>query len=1324
MKPNWLKFVAILFAIIGCSQQYSFSQTCRRSDINGTTINLLCNQVCTTLVFKVPHIKQTSNYLLTTIPFAPYAFTTPTGTEVTSIYVDDTWTAPIPSTPQTPQFNFCYYGNLFQSLLMGSNSALTFDITRAGMGSGYIINAGGTIPSTSYAPNMIFGPYHDIDPSDPSTNKKIEWRIECEAPFRRFIASYNDMPYFGVSCPTPRATHQIVLYEGSGIIEVYIKDKPSCTAWNGGRAILGIQDGTRTNAVSDPTRNATVWDDINTAYRFTPSDGTSRYVSSQIYVLGGALIANADTATTTQAMLDLSFPNICVPAGSNQYEIVTTFQACDNPANLLVTRDTITVSRTNSLGATNTVTNTSCELPNGSITVNVPAGVGTAPFSYVLDGGTPVVTPSLTHTFTNVAAGAHIVTITDATTGCTTTLNVTVNLIGNLTATTNALPVGCATVTNGSITVTPTNGTGPYSYSLNGATPVSGPSPYTFTNLPPGNYTITVTDATGCFSNPLNVTVGIGAGLTGHTVTSAATSCAGASNGVITVTSVTGGSAPYEYQINGGPFQLSNVFTGLIAGTYNITIRDAVGCTRNFTRTVASGTSVTATRVLTGTSCPNAADGAITISPTNGTGPYEFSIDGGPFVAGAVPFTFSGLTAGAHSFVIRDVPTNCLSFVINFTIAAGPAINGNAVQGSTSCSGASNGTITVTPTTGTGPWEFSLDGAPYVAGASPHIFTNVPAGAHTVTIRNVAGCESNSINVNVQAGPSLVTTASKTDVLCNATATGSITVAQPSAGTPPFEYSLDATNWQTANQFTNLPAGVYTVYYREANGCQNTLSITVDEPMALAASSAMVPVVCNGQSNGTVTVTAAGGVGPYQYSSDGGVTWQTNNVFNLPAGSYNVWVRDFNGCQRPQTVVVSEPAVLTASSLNSNASCNGGNDGTILISTAGGNAGFSYSIDGVTFQSANQFNVAPGAYMVTVRDNLGCTNTFPATVGLTDDLVYTRQTDPTICESKSVQLNFASNATQYSWAPATALSSTTVANPVANPVVNTQYIVTATFGRCNVQDTVVVNVNAAPVPNAGADGFICYGQTYTLNASGGVQYKWSPSTYLSNSNIPNPISTPAKDIVYTVSILADANGCGSLLSDSMRIDVTPPIKIRTFPFDTVVYEYDTLPILAIASDTDVINYSWSPAFGLNNAAINNPIVTAGSLSPAMGTGPYGNETLYTVTGSTIAGCKGEGYVKVRIYKGPDLYLPTGFTPNGDGKNDRLIPFPVGIKELRYFRIYNRYGQLVFSTNQLHQGWDGRIGGIEQQSASFVWMAEAVTEMKKVITKKGVVTLIR
>ena len=513
-----------------------------------------------------------------------------------------------------------------------------------------------------------------------------------------------------------------------------------------------------------------------------------------------------------------------------------------------------------------------------------------------------------------------------------------------------------------------------------------------------------------------------------------------------------------------------------------------------------------------------------------------------------------------------------------------------------------------------------------------------------------------------------------------------------------------------------MPAGSYTAYYREANGCQGTTPVTITEPAVLAATNATIPVVCNGQSDGTITITATGGVSPYQYSIDGGTTWVSTNIFNVPAGAYTVIIRDVNNCTTTQSMTITQPAVLLGTALVTSASCNGGNDGSIVITATGGNGSYQYSIDGgANWLANNTFNVSPGTYTVDIKDALGCTATTQAIVGLGNNLTMTPMADATICEGSSTQLNLASNATVYSWTPATGLSSPTIANPVANPTVTTQYIVTATLQRCAVNDTVNVFVNPAPVPDAGAFGAICFGQTYQLQGSGGVRYSWTPNTFLDNASVSNPIATPTRTITYTLSILADANNCPSLRTDTVTVDVTPPIRVNTYPFDTILYENETAQLLAVSAVPAANNYVWSPTVGLSNPNIPDPIVTAG---------PVGDVIQYKVTATSAAGCKGEGFVKVRVYKGPDLYVPTAFTPNGDGLNDRFYPFPVGIKSINYFRVYNRWGHIMFNSTTLYQGWDGKFQGVLQPSGVYVFMAEGVDKNGNTITKKGTITLIK
>lgn len=912
-----------VFCLTACFMLLGFNtraQNCIPTNINGAVVNFGCNQPCSTIVFQIPHLKGTDDYAVNSIPYAAYPYTNATGVPLTTTYIDDKF---------SPLFNltfpFCFYGAIYNTLVIGSNGVVTFDPICANQSNAYTLTSPGNLPQplpynvgaapsgigTTYYPRAsIMGAYHDIDPSaNPLPTRRIEYNIIGTAPCRKLVISYFDIRMF--SCTNLICSQQIVLHESTGIVEIFLLNKPLCPGWNQGLAILGMQDFTRTKWVAAPGKNCTQWSESNTGYSFVPSGSGSRFLSSELLSMSGTLLVTADTATTTPGLLDLTFNNFCPAAGNGQYVVKTTFSSCDNPGTQLISLDTFTINRVNNLAA---------------------------------------------------------------------------------------VPTTTATICNGAV------------------------------------------------------------------------------------------------------------------------------------------------------------DGTITVTPTSGLGPFTYTLDG--ILVGSFP--------------------------------------------------------------------------------SAHTFNNVSAGPHVVTITDANNCTL-TFNVTVAAGPALTTTVSKTDALCNGSI-GTITVTPPTIGTPPYSYSLDGVSWQSSNIFNGLAAGTYTVYYRSSDICPGNSSVTINEPSG-----------------------------------------------------------------------------LSANSFNRNGTCNGGPDGAITVSASGGAPGYQYSINGTSYQSSNVFNVLPGNYTISVKDNNGCITTFPTTVALTNDLTFAPQTDEIICEGTSKQLSLTSNAIQYTWSPGTGLSSTSIYNPVANPVTTTQYKVRAQLGLCFIEDTVMVRVNAAPIPNAGVDGFICFGQTYQLNASGGTQYSWSPTNYLNNPVSANPISTPTKDVTYTLSILSDANGCASLITDQIRIDVTPPIKVRTFPFDTVAHAADQIQLLAIPSDSDVINYVWIPTTGLSDPKIANPVATAGVV---------GDVAQYKVITSTIAGCKGEGFITIRVYKGPDIYVPTGFTPNGDGKNDKFTPFPVGMKNYNYFRVYNRWGQLVFSSPVLHDGWDGKLGGRDQPSGTYVWMIEGISKDDKIIIKKGTITLIR
>ena len=548
-------------------------------------------------------------------------------------------------------------------------------------------------------------------------------------------------------------------------------------------------------------------------------------------------------------------------------------------------------------------------------------------------------------------------------------------------------PTACANVSTGSITVTANNGVGPYLFQLDGGNIfISSPTnTYTYTNVSGGPHIINAIDAVNCHATTMTVTVGAGAGSNGNITGFTASSCTDVANGTLTV-AATQGTAPFTWQLDGGPLESGStphVFTNVSSGSHIVTIRDAIGCERVLPPfTVPAGPGADGSVVFTPASCQGIDNGTITITRIIGIPPFTFQLDGGSFVPGPLSHTFTNISGGLHTVVIKD-NVGC-SKAMNVTVTSGPPLTANTSSIATTCNGASNGSITINPTNGTGPYRFSLDGNTFVTGSIPFTFSNLSSGLHTIVYKDAPGCTSNGFVVNVVPGPGITTTVAKTNARCKNGATGSITIAQPSLGIPPFEYSLDGVNWTTNNVFLNLTANTYTAHYRSSNGCNGSQQVIITEPTQLAATQSVVPVTCFGESNGMITVNASGGIGPYTFSNNGGPagTWQNTNTFTGPAGLYTIHIKDANSCITTTPALITEPALLTAHSSNSNASCDGGDDGRIVVSATGGNANYRYSIDGVNYQALNIFNVAPGAYTIKVKDEKGCTTSFNTSVGL------------------------------------------------------------------------------------------------------------------------------------------------------------------------------------------------------------------------------------------------------------------------------------------------------------------------------------------------------
>lgn len=459
---------------------------------------------------------------------------------------------------------------------------------------------------------------------------------------------------------------------------------------------------------------------------------------------------------------------------------------------------------------------------------------------------------------------------------------------------------------------------------------------------------------------------------------------------------------------------------------------------------------------------------------------------------------------------------------------------------------------------------------------------------------------------------------------------------------------------------------------------------------------------------------------PVEYSLDGKPFNISGIMHGLAAGTHQVRVRDGSGCMDSLSVdLVQVYPDLKVTLSQTAATCNLTPDGTVTATASGGNGVYTYSLTNNSYQGNNLFTTPHGNQEVYVKDGNGCTAKNTVTVDLDNSIVIDAGDATTICEGDAHTINASSNATAFNWSSAATLNNASALQPIAMPSDTTRYYITATLGVCTKIDSVDISVRPAPVPDAGNDIAVCYGKTITLEGNGGVDFAWSPATnVVSGTNNAQLDIKGLQTITYYLHV-TDANGCHSLTPDAIQVKVTPPLELFAGN-DTIITPNSSIRLSAKdINNSGVTQWSWSPATNLDNASVQSP---AASFSSPVLTPPY--EYVYTLTGTTPEGCEGKDEIRIKVILGPEIYVPSGFTPNNDGKNDILKPVITGIKELRFFNIYNRWGQLIFSTKDASRGWDGRMKGTQESNATYVWIAEGIDHDGKVISRKGTVTLVR
>src|SRR5665213_2835755 len=337
----------------------------------------------------------------------------------------------------------------------------------------------------------------------------------------------------------------------------------------------------------------------------------------------------------------------------------------------------------------------------------------------------------------------------------------------------------------------------------------------------------------------------------------------------------------------------------------------------------------------------------------------------------------------------------------------------------------------------------------------------------------------------------------------------------------------------------------------------------------------------------------------------------------------------------------------------------------------------------------------PTTYYATLVESRGCVATDSVFVNVVKQVSLHLKTDTTICLTDTALLIPQSNGLHYLWTSPTTTVNDTTKNIQITPDKNTIYHLVSSIGNCNAAANILVKTVPYPKANAGDDTTLCFPATLALHATGGSVYSWTPATYLSNPSISNPISLPQETIEYNLQV-NDVLGCPKPGFATIKITVQKLVA-NAGPRDTSVVADQPLQLNGTGGDF----YAWSPAEGLNNENISDPVALLGA----------SQEFILKVT--SIAGCTAVDTIDVTVYKlKPDFYVPDAFTPNGDGRNDIFRPIAIGMKSLDYFKVYNRLGQLIYSTNTLNEGWDGTFKGRAQDPGVFVWIAQGTDYLGK------------
>lgn len=923
---------------------------------------------------------------------------------------------------------------------------------------------------------------------------------------------------------------------------------------------------------------------------------------------------------------------------------------------------------------------------------------GTQPYTILWDAAAQ---NQMADTAIGLSAGQYSALILDAH-GCESSVTAQIDQPAALLVEATAVDALCPDSNDGSVSVQASGGTG--LLTVNWVEMVSGiPAGNTATvaGLNPGRYMVVIRDERLCEARDTAEVMAPDALVV--MIDAVAPPCAGVDDGQAVI-SASGGTGPYSIDWGAG---FGNDFTrnDLPAGSFSFEVRDANGCVTTGVFDLQEALPIVIESAITPVTCSGLADGQIELMLTGGNG--GFSVDWGGGQTGTL---ITGLSPGTFSAGITDM-LGCTAEGV-FVIDEPAPLNVVLETQDPLCFGSADGGALVTAGGGSGNFNFSWEN-----GQTGPVSTGLSAGVHSVTIADDNGCteirDFELIEPMELTGAMVTTRAS-----CRPEPDGQARVSIQ-GGTSPYAFSWS--NGQKVENATGLTSGSYTVTVTDAHGCELLLSGTVDAAPGIELTLAVTPVQCNGQAQGSVSSGIAGGTGNVTYAWNKPELPAVGNLNNLPAGNYTLVVTDESGCIDSATVSVTEPPLLVVTTQATQVICEGDDSGSIDITVTGGVEPYQFAWNnGATSEDLE--GLPTGSYVLTVTDDNRCLATAVATVIQPDPLRIQLTAKPVDCfgdRTGSITSSVSGGASPYVY---TWNNGTTTRNLDGIPAGNYELTVTDHSG-CLQTEAVSVSQPATPLAAksevlpvscaGGRDGRI------DLDPSGGTPpYRYSLNgTDFGGSSALIGLPTGAYPVV-----IEDAKGC-LWYGPPLLVGEPAPLTVDLGPNRTIPYG-DSLQLDAPVIEGGTGNfytYFWTPrdTSALSCFDCPSPLITV----------DYQMSFQLVVTDE--AGCEAEDILTVFVSKNNPVFVPTGFTPNGDGTNDRLLVHSRQGDDIKVlaFRIFDRWGETVFEdggfvTNSTDRGWDGSFRQQPMNPGVYIWQLQVEYPDGNTAFFKGSTTLIR